>query len=883
VAWHRWIDVVAARLRALAGLRRADDDLDDELSFHVAMQARANQVYGMTAEEAARQARIAVGGVEQVKERSREGRPLRWAQTLAQDVRYALRSLRRSPGFAAVALLTLALGIGANAAMFTIVNGVLLRPLPYPDADSLVRVYHANPRQGVREASTSLPDVTDWRAQTPAFSSMAGFFRLPTILTGHGDPRQLDVAYVTGEFFGTLATPAQLGRPLDTADHVQAQPRGVISDRLWRTTFSADPAVIGSTITVRAGSIAIVGVMPAGFRFPTPETDLWMPESVLSDAMVGARTRANKRYEAVARLRHGISVDRAQADLSAVAGRLAGEHRENEDWSDATVVPLRTVIVGDVDRALIVVFAVVGLILLIGCANLANLLMARGASRAGEIAVRTALGAGRMRIVRQMLTESLVLAALGGALGMFLGAWTVNALVAASADTLPRIEDIRVDAPVLGFAGLLVLLTSLLFGALPAIRVALAEPLDNLRGTRGVIGRGQQLRGALVAAEVALTVLLAIGAGLMARSFLALRTVDPGFKPEGVLTVGLQLNIAGVPPPQMRSFIIRRRDEIIDRLAALPGVIGVGSIDSLPLRDDGGTVDFTRTDGTGNSDGSALRAEIRIVHPDYFRAMGIPLLKGEPLPREVAAGDQAPVLVSETAARRFWPGGNPIGQLLRNPGLGVQSHVIGVVGDVHQIGLAEAPRPAVYVPQAVAPNIITTIAVRTTGDPLALAGPIRQLIREIDPNQPVRSIEPLTGVLAESIARDRFFTVLFVAFGGLALVLAAIGIYGVVAYSVGQRTQEIGLRMTLGARRGDVLRMVVGKGMRPVLIGMAIGVTSAIALTRVLASQLYGISATDPAAFAMAVLVLISAAALACYVPARRAVRIDPIAALRSE
>src|SRR5688572_10367292 len=671
---QRWIDLLVARLRALAGLRQADGDLHDELSFHLAMQARANQASGMMADEAARQARIAIGGVEQVKERSRDGRTLRWAQTLAQDVRYALRSLRRSPGFAAVALLTMALGIGANFAMFTIVDGVLLRPLPYADADSLVRVYHANPRQGVRDGRTSLPDITDWRAQTPAFSAMAGFFRLPTILTGRGDPVQLDVAYVTGEFFRTLGTPARLGLVLDAADHEQAQRRDVISDRLWRTVFAADPRVLGTTITVRAGSIAIVGVMPADFSFPASETDLWMPESILSDQMVGPRTRVNKRYEAVARLRGGIGVDRAQTDLSAVARRLAGEHSENLDWNDATVVPLRTVIVGDVDRALTVVFAAVGFILLIGCANLANLLLARGAARANEIALRTALGAGRMRIVRQLLTESFVLAVLGGALGVAVGTWAVDAVVAASAGTLPRVEDIGVDAYALGFTALLVLVTSLVFGALPALRVAFAEPLDNLRGTR-VVGRGHRLRRALVVAEVALAVLLAVGAGLMARSFLALRSVDPGFMPEGVLAVGLQMNIAGVPPPQTRDFIIRRRDEIIGRLAALPGVIGAGSIDSLPLRDDGGAVDFTRTDGTGNPDGSPLRAEVRIVHPDYFKAMGIPLLKGVPLPRQLAAGAQAPILVSETAARRFWPGGNPIGQVLANLGLGMRSHV----------------------------------------------------------------------------------------------------------------------------------------------------------------------------------------------------------------
>jgi predicted permease len=882
VNWQRWIDLVTARLRAIAGLRRAEDDLDDEVAFHIAMQARANEARGMTAGEAARRARVSLGGVEHVKTRSREARTLRWAQTFGQDARYALRSLVRSPGFAAVALLTLALGIGANLAMFTIVNGVLLRPLPYAEAESLVRVYHANPRQGVRDGSTSLPDIIDWRDRTPALASIGGFYRLPTIVTGQGDPLQVQVAYVTADFFRTLGTPAQLGRTLDATDQ-QARRRAVISDRLWRTAFAANPRAIGSTITVRAGAVDVVGVMPAVFRFPETDTDIWMPETLNTDQMVGARVRGNKRFEAVARLGKGTNPDRAQRDLSAVARQLSTEHRENADWNEVAVVPLRTAIVGDVDRALALAFTVVGVILLIGCANLANLLLARGAARGNEIALRTALGAGRMRIVRQLLTESLVLAVLGGALGVAVGAWAVDAVVAASAGTLPRIEDVRVDAATLGFAALVVLMTSLIFGGLPAMRVALAEPLDHLRGSRGVVGRGHGLRRALVVTEVALAVLLAVSAGLMARSFLALRTVDPGFTAEGVLAVSMQMNVAGVPPTQMGGFIIRRREEIIDRIAALPGVTSAGTIDSLPLRDDGGTIDFTRPDGAGRADDMPVRAEIRIAHSGYFTAMGIPLLTGEPMPRQVADRTDLPVLVSDTAARRFWPGVNPIGKRLATPGPGGRMHVIGVVGDVRQADLAEAPQPVVYVAQAVAPNIISTVAVRTAGNPLALAEPIRQAIREIDPNQPIRSMEPLTGVIAESIARDRFFTALFVGFGGLALLLAAIGIYGVVAYAVGQQTQEIGVRMALGASAADVLQMILGRGMRPVLLGAAIGIGSAAALTRVLNSQLYGVTATDPGAFAGAVTLLIGAAALACYVPARRAMRISPIAALRDD
>jgi predicted permease len=585
----RWIYAFRARIRTIVRPQRADDERRDELAFHVAMQTRANAERGMNGPEAERRARMALGGVEQTKDRSRDVRPLRWADTLMRDVRYSLRSLRRSPGFTTVALLTVALGIGANTAMFTIFNGVLLRPLPYPNPERLVRLYQANPKLGLRLNSFSRPDFEDWRDGTRSFAGMAAYFRLPTILTWRGDPLQLRVAYTTGNFFRVLGTPVQLGRLLVEEDHRRASRNAVISDRLWRTHFSAATSAIGSTLELRAGTFTVVGVMPAAFRFPTPDTDLWAPETVLSDQLVGPRNRNNRRYEGIARLVEGVPLEGAQADLNVVARRLTTAYPgTNAEWSATTMVPLRTVIIGDVERALVVVLAVVGFILLIGCANLANLLLARGTARSSEIAIRRALGAGQGRIFSQLLTESVVLALGGAALGFALGVWGVQTVLAQSADTLPRVEDVHIDGRVVGFGFLLALVTGVLFGLLPALRAAFSEPQHDLKGVRGVAAHSQRALSALVVAEVGLAVVLVVGAVLMARSFLALRGVNPGFNPQGVVMASLQMNLAGVPLSDWARHIITRREEIVDRVAALPGVVSAGTIDAFPLHDNFG-------------------------------------------------------------------------------------------------------------------------------------------------------------------------------------------------------------------------------------------------------------------------------------------------------
>jgi predicted permease len=879
----KWLGGIRERFRHLFMRASEDAERDEELRIHMEMEIEANLQRGMTIEEAKRKAALSFGGVERIREEVREARGLGALDDWVGDVRYALRALRKNPGFTTVALLTLALGIGANTAMFSIVNGVLLRSLAYPHAEELVRVHQASPKDGELHGRVSFQDMEDFAARARSLEAIAGFANLPTILTGQGDPVEIEFTYVTTKFFPLLGVNPALGRPLQEEDHRQALPNVVISDAMWRTYLGADPQVIGRVIQLRGEPFTVVGVMPAGMSHPTPETAVWAAQSLVRPNMFsnGVPRRGDRYLQAVARLAPNTTAESAQQELSALARELAGTYPEsNTDWNAATVVPLLTSIVGDVDKALVIVLGVVGFILLIGCANLANLLLARGSARRREIAIRTALGAGRARIVRQLLTESLVLALLGGVLGLLLSYWGVRAALALSADTLPRIEDVRLDGRVIAFTLLLATLTGVLFGLIPALRTAQAEPQNDLRGGRGTMGTdGHRLRNALVVAEVALAVLLVVGAGLMTRSFVALRSVDTGFKPDQVLAVALQLNLAGVPGDQIPQYLIRRRQEYISALRELPGVTSAGAINVFPLREDG---DFAMEYTPARPDlQTRVNADTRYVDPGYFKTMGIALLRGDTMPHSWPRVSPVPALLSASSARQLFPNSDAIGQLIKVPW--GESVVVGVVADVRQHNMEQTPEPAIYFPHNRAPRLLATIVVRSAGDPLALVAPVRQAIKAIDPNQPIRSILPLRTVMSESIAEDRFFTVLFALFGGLALLLAAVGIYGVLAYSVRQRTQEIGVRMAMGANALDVLKMVAGAGMKLVLIGIIIGTTAALMLTRVLASQLYGITATDPVAFAAGLAFLGVVAFMATYIPAYRATRVTPMIALRPD
>jgi len=798
-----------------------------------------------------------------------------------QDLRFAVRQLTRNPGFTAVAVLTLALGIGANAAMFSVVNGVLLRSLPYAEPDALVRIHQVSPEFGIDRGPVSAVDFEDWLARARSFSEMAGYFTGGGILTGLAEPIEIRTSHVTEGFFDLLGIPVQLGRPLLDEDSHEMRRSVVVSDRLWRTTLGGDPDAPGRSIRLDGETYTVVGVASADFRFPDPDVDAWRPFSLLTPDEIGPRIRDNRLLSVVARLHGGVGLTAAEEEMRSIAASLAEEHpASNAQWNDAGVQSLRNEIVGEVDRALVVVVGVVGFILLIACANLAHLLLARGAARSQEFAVRTALGAGRSRLVRQLLTESAVLALVGGALGLVLALWGVQAIVGLGAETLPRVESISIDAPVVGFTLFLTLVTALLFGLVPAFRTSGSKPHEAMKEGRGAMGpRSGRLRSGLVVTEIALAVVLVVGAGLMARSFLELRSVDPGFDREGTLAVTLNLNLSDVATEETLGHIMQRREELVERLGALPGVAEAGAINSLPLRGEGEPFEFTRPNAP--VDGVLLRADARYVSPGYIRAMGIPLLRGEPLPDEVVALP-IPIHINETAARRYWPGEDALGQVVF--ARDVEFAVTGIVGDVRQIGLALEPTPAVYLPQAIGPRIATTLVLRAEGvDPLTLAGPARQVIREIDPNQPILAVVTLSHVMTEAVAQDRLFTLMFALFGGLALSLAAIGIYGVLAYTVSQRTGEIGIRMALGARTTDVVRMVLGSGLLLVGAGIAIGTGAALLLTRVLESQLYGVAPTDPLTFVVVPVAMLLVALVASYLPVRRATRVDPLIAIRAE
>lgn len=804
---------------------------------------------------------------------------------LLLDVRFAIRSLRREPAFTGTALLTIALSIGATTAVFSIVNGVLLRPLPYPEPDRLVRLYEVNKTAGIERSPLSVPDIVDLRAHGEAFASIAGYGSLDEMIVDRGDPFEVREAYVTDGFFRTLGAPVALGRALDDADERDASRVVVVSHDFWRRRLGGSPGAIGTTLSFRGTPFTVVGVTAPDFRFPAPNVELWIPQSVLGDRVIGPRLRDGRSYETVARLVPGVSLERAEAEASAAAAQIAADHADTSArWGAATVVALKNTVVGNVKRALVLVLAVVGFILLIACANVAHLMLVRGAARAHEVATRMALGAGRLRVARQALTESCVLSIVGGALGIALAFLLVEAVLALSAGTLPRVDDVRLDLRVLAFSFAVSLAAGALFGALPAWRIARSDPRRHLGSARGAAAGSGGVRQALVIAEVALAVVLVVGAGLMARSFLALRSVDPGFDAQHVLTA--TLNVIAYRPDGFKTSRERRR-QIIERMLALPGVTYAATTSRLPLRDRPFSFEFWKTDGSGGPAGEALRVEYRNVTPEYFRAMGIPLLQGATLgddppltfgaQRDSFAGPR-PIVVSASAAAKFWPDEDPIGKVVR--GSWYECVVVGVAGDV-RADLSQDAAPTFYMAEG--PQAIATLIVRTSGDPALLARPVRDAIRALDIDQSVRTIDTLADIRTESIASDRFFTFLYVTFGWLALVLAAVGVYGVVAYSVALRTQEIGVRVAVGARDADILRGVLGRGLAPVLIGTALGSVAAFALARLIAHQLYSIGASDPVTFVAAPGVLIAVAAVACYLPARRATRIDPVAALRSD
>ncbi|HEU5451374.1 MAG TPA: ABC transporter permease [Terriglobales bacterium] len=806
-----------------------------------------------------------------------------------QDTRYALRMLRRSPGFAAVAIAALALGIGANVSLFTVVRGVLLRPLPYDHPDRLVEVFTANPAKPAQHSPFSPQDLDDFRRQQDVFSSVGAFWYSAAssgkTLTGQGEPLHLETAFADSSFFQTLALSPSRGRAFLASEEVHGNDAVVLlSDHLWRSQFAADPDIVGKKISLDGSPFVVVGVMPRSFVFPARQVDLWLPLAQITNKEI-PHIRSLRWIETVARLKPGVTMAQAASASSVIMKRLADQYPEsNFDQSGgAEVVGLRQTIVGDVRPVLLALFAAVALVLLMACANLANLLLARGASRTREFAIRAALGADRGRLRRQALTESLVLTLLGGAAAFVIATWITSALLALSADSIPRPGEIHLDFAVVAFGVALSLATGLLIGAIPAMKLAAARMWDSLKAigaaTTGDV-QHQRGRDLLIVAEVALACVLLVASSLVLKSLWKLTNTDAGFDATHVLTVelGLPMYKFSDPKTQRGPYV----DELLRRVAAVPGVTVAGASKTLPLYGGGEPFGFKVTNSRGQQQEVTPTAGAFIVTQGYFEALKIPLVAGRTFTQADLAEKRMVVVLSHNLAQSLWPGENPVGKFV-DFSKTARVQVIGVVGDVRSEGLNKPSGTAMYVPSSLAPRQKLDLFVRTAGDPLSVAGAVRQAIQQFEPDQAISNIAPLQQAVQETVAQPRFFSTVLTAFGAVALLLAALGIFGVISYNVRQRTREIGIRMALGASRGDVLAMVLAKAATLLAIGAAVGMAAALGAGRLLSGLLYGVGAADPQALLASVAILAAVAVSAAMIPALRATHVDPMVALRYE
>ena len=809
---------------------------------------------------------------------------------LLQDLRYAVRQLLRSPGFAAVAVLTLALGIGANTAIFSVISSVLLQPLPYGDADRVVAVW--NSFRDNEQMSLSAPELIDYREGIRSFEALAAYRQAAVNLTGEAEPERLSAGRVTANLFEVLGTEAMIGRTFTAEEDVPGQNNVVVLGySLWQRRFAGDPSVVGSAVRLNGTLRTVVGVMPPSFRLPIDyetedATQLWTPLALDLNNLGG---RGYHNLHAVARLRPGATREQANAELRLLTQRWLDEGIEDLEGFTATTVPVKEEVIGDIRPALLVLFGAVGFVLLIACANVANLLLVRADQRQKEMAVRVALGAARRRIVSQLLTESALLAAVGGALGLLLAWLGVQALVALDPASIPRLEQATLDTRVLAFTGLVTLLTGVLFGAIPALRASRPDLVGPLKegGRNTTRGRsGQRFRRALVAAEIALSVVLVIGAGLMVRSFWQLQQIELGLQPESVLTMRLSLPAAEYPEA---ANITAFYSQLLERVQALPGVRSAGAAAILPLA---GNIGDWGIDIDGRAEGPEenFSGYLQIVTPGFFETLGLTRVSGRFLEGTDRPDGLPSVVISEAMARQYWPGENALGRRFRVRGQeeGPWFTIVGVVGNVRYNAVVEESLPVMYFPHEQVPLFLggvssMALVVKTATDPLTATGAVREVIRSMDPSLPISEVRSMEQIVNTAFSEPRFTMLLLAVFAGVALILGAVGIYGVIAYMVNQRTHEIGVRMALGARAADVRQLVVQQGAMLALIGILLGLAAALVTTRVLSSLLYEVSTTDPATFAAVALLLGAVAVLASYLPARRATRVDPMVALRAE
>ena len=799
--------------------------------------------------------------------------------TIIKDIRYGLRSLLKRPGFTAIALIALALGIGANTAIFSLVNAVILQPLPYPDPDRLVWVY-GNIRNGGNRASVSPLDFLDYRSQNKTFEQFAASATsiLPMNLTGSGEPERLTASAITGNYFDTFGVRPALGRGFSFENEKPGQDHvTVLSHAFWQTRFGGDPNIVNKTIILDGKAYEVLGVMPAEVVLPQP-AELWVPLNF--DSNPEMKERKAHFLRPVGRLKKGITLAQARADTDLIAAQLERQYPDsNTGWS-LRLIPLREILVGGSRTMLFILFGAVGFVLLIACANVANLLLVRAAARQKEIAMRTALGASRLRIIRQMITESLLLAIFGGALGALLATAGVRLLVSLGENNIPRTANVKIDAKVLAFTLLISLATGLLFGLAPAFRTMkenLVDALkDGIRGSEATLTN--RTRSLLVVFESAIAVMLLIGAGLLIRSLVALQNVDPGFDPNNVLTMRIDLPRQKYNTPEKTSNFF---EQLETRVAGLPGVEAVGLITELPLSGQPSDMPFTVEGRPPVASNEAFGADFRRVNQNYFSAMRIPLQRGRNFTEQEVRQSDKVMIVSQQLVDTAFPDEEPLGKRLIMA-LGNEPYeIIGIVGDIRHRSLQSQPYAAMYMPSKEPGR--TNLVIRTQGDPLSIVGGVRKEVNALDPDQPIAAITPMTEWVALSVAGARYRTTLLGLFAVLAMILAATGIYGVMSYSVAQRTQEIGVRMALGARPFDVLKLVVRQGMILALIGVVVGLAGALALTRVMSSLLFGVTERDPITFVVVAALLIAVAFIACLIPARRATKVDPLVALRYE
>jgi len=801
---------------------------------------------------------------------------------MLQDLRLCLRTFLKTPTFTVVAVLVLAIGVGANTAIFSAVDAVLLRPLPFGDPDRLVVVWERNIPRDRRSNVASPANFLAWRDAQQTFTDLAALTLSGTSnLTGDGEPEQLRVQNVTATLFPLLGAEALVGRTFLPEEDVPDDTVALVSYRLWQRRFGGDASVVGRSVTIGGRARTIVGVMPPGFSLFDDTVDLWYPAG-FDDS---AREAGGRYLIVLGRLKPGVTIEAAQAGMDAITANLAAAYPERDAGWASNVVPLHEQVVGDIRPALLLLAGAVGFVLLVACANVANLLLARATARRRELAVRAALGAGRGRLVRQLLTESLMLAGAGGAAGLALAYGGLRVLVTLAASLgIPRLDEAAIDAVALWFTLGLSVVAGVVFGLAPALTASRLDLNEGLRdGARGSDARGGRVRAALVVAEVALSLALLAGAGLLLRSFDRLLSVSPGFRPEGVLTMQVSLSGSKYRPDEAR---IGFFEELTRRVERLPGVVAAGGISFLPLTGLGSATSFTIVGEPEPPPGEHPVADVRAVSGDYFRAMGIPLVAGRTFTGRERGEAARVIVINEAMAERFWPGQDPIGRKVAISWSDrVVDEVIGVVADVKLVALDDDVRATAYWPHAREDVTYAglTLAIRTDGDPAALAPAVVAQVRDLEPLQPVANIRTMDEVVAGSVAPRRVVMLLVTVFAAVAVTLAAIGLYGVIAAVVSGRTREIGVRLAIGARPADVLRQVVGQAMRLVGAGIAVGLAGALALTRLIGSQLFGVAPADPVTFG-AVIVLLAAVGLAAsLVPALRAARVDPVEALRAE